>query len=373
MTQQSDFFQKKLSNTRSFKRSQTTSSSWVWVIVALLLLALVGFGVYRLFFASPDLTINEETSQTSPFSLGQEITLQGELKADGDIVRYTHTINDSQYAAPLAVKSKQVSLNDYAGIVEATGVVEKFYQGLPIIEIQAISGQKIGMATGGIETDVVLDKSSGVYLLSAGILFLPEFFEGYLLLNEGENGQILIKDIDTDQEVVLNYFRCNAADPNKNCRGLVEIFSDTNAWSFVTANGDTYYKQSEVNSWFVANGDWWGVFINDVPEETVFALKDLIVFANASVMKNWMDFAPFRVCQNSVEKLQRVVDSSIVLKQEGLLATIKGEGVSSGLECVVTVDFSLPTKGSLVSLKVLDEKIEPVVQPSEESVAPSPR
>jgi hypothetical protein len=194
------------------------------------------------------------------------------------------------------------------------------------------------------ETDAVLDKNSGVYLLSAGILFLPEFFEQYLLLNEGENGQIQIQNLDTEQEIVLHYFRCNAADPNRNCKGLVETFSQTAARSFVTANGDTYYKQSEVNSWFIANGDWWGIFINDVPEETVFALKDLIVFANTNVMKNRMNFTPFRVCQNTEEKLQRVTTSSIALKQEGLIATIKGEGITHELDCVVSVDFSLPTK-----------------------------
>ena len=335
MTDQSDFFQKKLSNTRSFKSHPRTSFTWVRVVVALLLLALGGFGMYRLFFASPNLKIDEDLSQTSFFSLGQEVVLRGELQANGDIVRYTHTITDPQYPEPFAVKSKMVSLNDYTGIVEATGIVEKFYQGLPIIEIQAISGQQFGMIPNVIDTDVILDQSAGVYLLSAGVLFLPEFFESYLLLNEGENGQIVIQDIDTDQEIVFHYFRCNPADPNKNCKGLVETFSQTAARSFVTANGDTYYKQSEVNSRFVANGDWRGIFINDVPEDTVFALKDLIVFANTQVMKNWMEITPFRVCQNAEEKLQSITDYSIALKQEGLIATIKGEGSSYELECVV--------------------------------------
>jgi hypothetical protein len=40
MTQQVDFFQKKLSNARSFKRQSKSSYGRVWVIVALILLAL---------------------------------------------------------------------------------------------------------------------------------------------------------------------------------------------------------------------------------------------------------------------------------------------------------------------------------------------
>jgi hypothetical protein len=99
--------------------------------------------VWKLFFASPNLEIPEETNQTFPFSLTQEVVLHGELKADGDIARYSHTITDTQYAEPIAVKSKVIPLYDYVGVVDATGIVEKFYQGLPIIEIQAISGQKV--------------------------------------------------------------------------------------------------------------------------------------------------------------------------------------------------------------------------------------
>jgi hypothetical protein len=187
-------------------------------------------------------------------------------------------------------------------------------------------------------------------LPEAGIHFLPAFFEEYLLLNEGENGQILLQDLETGTGIIINYFRCNAANPNRNCKGLVEMFSQTAAHSFVTANGDTYYKQSEVNSWFVANGDWWGIFINDVPEESVMKLKDLIVFANGKVMKNWLDFSAPRICQNAEEKLQKIVKSSFTLKQEGLVALIQGQGLTHSVECSVQVDFSLPQKGVLLSL-----------------------
>lgn len=173
----------------------------------------------------------------------------------------------------------------------------------------------------------------------------------------------MIQDLDTDQEIVLNYFRCNASNPDKNCKGLVDTFSQTSAKSFVTSNGDTYYKQSEVNSWFVANGDRWGVFINDVPEEIVMKLKDVIVFANEKVIKNWISFSSSRVCQNAVEKLQKVTESSLMLKQEGLIANLKGVGVSHPVTCSVLVDFSLPNKGKLLEFTVSNEGLAPVVEP----------
>lgn len=350
MTEKKDFFQKKLSNTRSFRKQHSASRTWIWILIAIVAAVLIGgFVWYRLFVASPNLSSTED-NQPSLFSLGQEIEINGELKSDGDIVTHTHTITDPIYGI-LAVKSKVLNLGEYKGIVEAIGIVEKFYQGNPIIEITTLSGQ-IVEDTFEETTDIVLDESSGVYLPAAGVHFLPAFFEYYLLLNEGENGQILIQDLETDQEIVLNYFRCNASDPNRNCKGLVDTFSQTAARSFVTANGDTYYKQAEVNSRFVVNGDRWGIFINDVPEEMVMKLKDLIVFANDSVMKNWLNFSAPRVCQNTTEKLQKITSSAITLKQEGLIATIEGKGYSHDVNCSVLVDFSLPAKGTLLSFEV---------------------
>ncbi|MDR3168306.1 MAG: hypothetical protein LBU27_00650 [Candidatus Peribacteria bacterium] len=348
MAQKNDFFQKKLSNTRSFKRQSSPSYTRIWILLATLLLLVAGYGIYYIFFARVNLSnvdINENVAQ---FSLGQEISLQGTLKADGDILTHTHTITDTVYGIT-NVKSKTINLGDYEGTIEATGIVEKFYQGAPIIELTALSGQKVGLSS-GTTPDIVLEGSAGVYLLQAGIHFLPAFFEEFLLLNEGENGEIKISDLETDQKLSLNYFRCNPSNPDKNCKGLVNTFSNSATRSFTTANGDTYYKLNEANSRFVANGDRRGIFINDIPEETVMKFKDLIVFVNAKVMKDRVNFAAPRICQDTNEKLQTISSSSLALKQEGLVASIQGQGVAHNLDCSVQVDFSLPTKGKLLSL-----------------------
>jgi hypothetical protein len=58
-----------------------------------------------------------------------------------------------------------------------------------------------------------------------------------------------------------------------------------------------FYKQSEVQSWFVANGNRWGVFINDVSDDEVFKLKDLIKFANERNMNEWIKSRAMKICQ----------------------------------------------------------------------------
>ena len=151
---------------------------------------------------------------------------------------------------------------------------------------------------------------------------MPTFFDDYVLLNDGENGEFLIQNLTTEQIIPLNYFRCNDSDPNRNCKNLISIYSESPR-SFVTSNGDAYYKASETNSRLISNGNWWGVMINDVPEEEVMQLKDHIVFVNEKIMKNWMDFSATRICQNEEESLQKIETSNIVLKQDGLIAIIK--------------------------------------------------
>jgi len=95
MAEKEDFFAKKLSNSRSFKKRSRSSNRVIWVVALVAIFCIAGVGAYILFFKSPNLVV--DPSQELQFSLGSEITLQGELKMDGDIFTYTHTITDPTY------------------------------------------------------------------------------------------------------------------------------------------------------------------------------------------------------------------------------------------------------------------------------------
>ena len=345
-----DFFQKKESNVRSFSRKKRTSKIWIWLIVVLLFLIL-GLACWKIFWAPTDLWWNVE-QQDMDFSLWEQVFLQWELKANGDIITHTHTIEDIKYWS-VRIKSDSINLYDYAWSVELTGVVEKFYQGNPIVKVVALSGS---LAWSG-DTDIVLDENSWVYILWAWIQFLPSFFDEYVLLNEWENGEIHIQNIETEKEIVLNYFRCNPSDPNKNCKWLNEAFGNNNAQSFVTSEWDVYYKLSEAQSRFVSNGNWWWIFINDVSDDIVFELKDLIKFANEKNIKEWIKSRASSICQWEWEKMQVINNSEIDLKQEWLIVTVYGDGMQKQMTCQILVDFSLPTKWKLLDLRIWDDVV----------------
>ena len=345
MDNRADFFQKKMSNSRSFSRQKKSSRVWIWIIIILLLLVL-GAASWKLFRAPANLWWDTEQENVN-FSLWEQVYLQWELKADGDIITHTHTINDINFWV-IWVKSDLINLYDYAGFAQLTWIVEKFYQWNPIVKVISLSGTL--SKTGDMNID--MNENWGVYILWAWIQFLPSFFDEYVLLNEWENGQIRIQNIETEKEVVLDYFRCNPSDPNKNCKWLNDAFANNNAQSFVTSEGDTYYKLSETQTWFVANWDWWWVFINDVSDDIVFELKDLIKFANEKNINEWIKSRAASICQWEWEKMQKINNSEINLKQEWLIVTVSGDGMEKQMTCQILVDFSLPTKWKLQSLTI---------------------
>ena len=304
-------------------------------------------------------------SQDTKFSLWEEVYLQWEIKEDRDFFTHTHVIDDVNYW-PIWIKSDSINLSNYAWVVLLTGIVEKFYQWNPIVKVKNLSWT---LSDVEYDTDLVLDNNSDYrYLSNAGIQFLPGFYEKYFLMNDWENGEIRIKDIETEKEYVLNYFRCNPSDPNRNCKGLSETFANNNAQSFVTSEWDVYYKQSEAQSRFVANGEWWGIFMNDIPDDVVFELKDMIKFANKKNIDEWIKFRAMKICQWNGEKLQNISNSEITLKQEWLIVTVSGDGMEKQMTCQILVDFNLPSKWELQSLTIGDDVVvseEPEVKEEE--------
>ena len=352
MDKKVDFFQKKFSNTRSFARQKETSRIWIWIIVILFVLVWWWLIFWKFFLAPANLDGYEtEDNRNIDLSLWEEVYLRWEIKSNWDIITHTHTINDSEYWV-IGIKSDSINLSDYAWFVELTGKVEKFYQWDPIVKVYQLSWNKADFQE---ETNIVLDWNAWVYFKWAWIQFLPSFFDEYVLLNEWENGEIRIQNIESWEEFTLNYFRCNPSDPNRNCKGLSDAFANNNAQSFVTSEGDVYYKQSEVQSWFVANGNRWWIFMEKIPDDVVFELKDLIKFANEKNMSEWIKSRAMKICQWEWEKLQKINNSEIALKQEWLIVTVSWDWIEKQMTCQILVDFSLPTKWELQSLTIWDD------------------
>jgi len=116
------------------------------------------------------------------------------------------------------------------------------------------------MASGDI-VDVSLDPSE-LYFAEAGLLFDVSDSWSYKASLVGDDSIQLSPLTSTDPTLMINYFKCNARDPNRNCAALSKQFSQSAEYTVTSANGDTYYKLPEIDRWFVSNPGLFGYFVN---------------------------------------------------------------------------------------------------------------
>jgi hypothetical protein len=62
-----------------------------------------------------------------------------------------------------------------------------------------------------------------------------------------------VKDVETKEIITIDYFACNESKDSENCNKFNDMFSTSSEQKFVDAAGITYYKQTEVQSWFFSN------------------------------------------------------------------------------------------------------------------------
>jgi hypothetical protein len=126
--------------------------------------------------------------------IGQQVSVEGILSADGDFISYTHrltTLNSGVFG----LKSKTVNLNMYTGDVIINGIVDVQRGDMTIIEVDSVIQESLPL-TGAVSTGGTLTGSQslsgtqaaqGVYLPSIGVYLPADFFTNYTLENSGEN------------------------------------------------------------------------------------------------------------------------------------------------------------------------------------------
>lgn len=350
MDKKSDFFQKKISNTRSFNRQKKKTSFRIIAFIILLILV-CWFFCWQIFW-KPVNVLNVENENR--FSIWENLALQWNMKANWDIVTYTHTLQGEDWIL-FGLKSTELNLFDYDGYVELTGMVEKYNKEIPIIRVLQLSGSIVKESE---DIDIAWDEQKWAYIMSAWMYFLPTFFDDYFLLNDWENWEVKIQNIESWENITINYFRCNSSDPNRNCEWLKDTFANTAVNSFITSEWDTYYKLSEVQSWYVSNWNWWWIFMNDIADDIVYDLKDKIKFANVKNVNEWLKSRAVKLCKWSWDEMQKITESEIVLKQEWLIAVISWNGNEKRMTCQILIDFALPEKWILNSLTIWDDVVE---------------
>lgn len=318
---------------------------------------LLAFLLFKNFDRIENLFVSSEEISTG-LQIGQEVILSGEIKDDGDLILYTHTLTLAD-ATMYGLKSRTLDLSMYSGRIDIQGVVEKEYNDMFIIEVNLVSW---ALAATWMTGDV-LWIWWGMYISQAGIYLPEEFSQSYSLLNQGENGTLKIQNLVTNQIVLVSYFICKTSDPNKNCTQLQK-----NIWSsaekiVTTLRGDKLYKLEGVTSRFFTNGNNYGYFINDVPEQEVVDLANAIILPTESYIQDNLLEQMQTLCSDGSTSLMQVDSYDVSMGLNGLVAVLQGPTVDGSASCKIFIDPSQDAGGTKISYvsNTTDAVDEPVV------------
>lgn len=128
---------------------------WGIVVVCLLFISFLLWSkwdkIIQIFWTST--TITASLNDTG-FVVGDPITLEGEIRSDGDFMTHTHTLL-TQSSGVFGLKSKTVNLSQYSGTISIDGTIALQHSGLVIIEVSSVMDlnlQSTGLVvTGALE------------------------------------------------------------------------------------------------------------------------------------------------------------------------------------------------------------------------------
>lgn len=278
-------------------------------------------------------------SSSSESIQGQQIwasvSLSGILHANWDLISYTHTLTMID-GSLIGLKSKDINLNSYTGMIEIQWIVEKEIASLFIIEVSAVSWSLSG--TWSIQEEVL--SWTGMYMSQAGVYFPADFFQRYSLLNQWENGTIKLENIATKQAIEISYFACKKSDPNKNCTQLRQNIWSSAEKTVTTLRGDIIYKLEGITSWFMTNDDLYGYFINDIPDQEVIDIANAVVFPNDDYIQNTWLSKMQSLCTDGKTSLMQVTHHSLGMDLNGLIVNLEWPTVDGSAVCKVFIDLS---------------------------------
>ncbi len=278
------------------------------------------------------------------FEIGQTVSLSGLLQSNGDLISYTHTLTMTD-ASVVGLKSRTIDLGLYSGTIDIQWTVEKELNDMFIIEVLSVSWALAGTWT----TGQLLWSGSGIYISQAGIYLPADFGQQYTLLNQWENGVLKVQNIVSNQIISVSYFACKKTDPNKNCSQLQQNIWTSAEKTVSTSRGDKLYKLEWVTSWFFSNNDFYGYFINDVPEQEVIDLANAFILPNEYYIQNTLLSRIQTLCTDGTTSLAQVTTHALGMDLNGLILNLQGTTSDGTATCKVFVDPSQAAGGTKIS------------------------
>lgn len=291
----------------------------------------------------------ESTALNSGFTLWEEVSVEWILTQDGDFITHTHKLS-TLTSGVFGLKSKTINLNQYSWTILIEGIIDAQHQELFIIDVIKITSQidSWALMSGELETGTIV----GQYFSEMWLYLSPSFFDEYTIISTDKN-ILEIKSLTSNTTIKIDYFLCKKGDSNRDCKQLSSTFADSSEKTFTTQYGTTFYKLSEVSSWFFANQDLFGYFINNVPEQEVTKLSSYLILPSSEYIKTMIQPKVSTLCKAGNIVMNEVKKTTLFIDQGKPAVTFAGTWEKWSAECTIILDLSL---SSFWTVKSFDYK-----------------
>lgn len=362
---QQDFFHK--TQTKSWfsggviRTPQSKGWSRIWIILSLLII--IAGGAFYLYLKQntfqPDISTSiQETGHSQSYLIWAEIQKEGILKEDtSDMITYTHTLTSTD-GETFFLKSKKIPLNNYtsqlSGVFQIIGTIESIYKGTPLVEVETIGTQTTELTPHSATTEEQEPLSNpGIYINNAGLYFDQNFFENFAFVGQaGANNSIEIKNLENEKITKIEYFTCTQT-WETNCKELTRVFKDTSAATSTNSYGDTFYKLSEVQTWYFQNNNRWGYFINNADDTEVEKIKNLITIASPEYIKSLITLYWVKTCLGIDNGMNKISSHELKKTEKGIEVTMQGNGEKQ-FSCQAILDPTQPNKFQFLDIKITE-------------------
>jgi len=189
------------------------------------------------------------------------------------------------------------------------------------------------------------------YIRAAGIYFPVAFFDTYSNLRTDTPGNIVFqRDI---ADYTISYFRCTTDKSNTDCSHMQNNFTPTASKVFTTADGMTFYKMAEAESWFTHNDGLMGYFFNDISEADMLNLSKHIDFPTIKSVEQRILPSIGSLCNNDSVRMGSADDYNLFVKSSMLYLNVTGAVGTQMARCELLIDYNQPHNAIMTQFSVI--------------------
>lgn len=284
-------------------------------IIIVILVGVIGF----LFRYDPNTskTPQNEITRFEWLGVGSDITLTGELRADGDIYTYTHSLQTQQYGL-VWLKSRSISLNNFVWQVAIQWYISDIQGMLLIVEVTSVDALTSDVPHNDDQEELMIDKV-WYYLWDAGIILNDPENKLNHIFNPSDR---TIKGTINNKNFMLQYFLCSSVSSLTDC-GMLRTNLETPI--FTTLDDIKVYKFAETNRRFFDIEGRIGYYVDDINRTDLENIMNFVQPINTITLQWIFGEQSTKVCKDSTTNLLRVSDFSFVQEKEWFRFDVKWE------------------------------------------------